>query len=53
MNIENNKYFSELNEWYDDIDMYNIIGFLHIYGNVSFIEIKKLSIIQMNLQFQN
>ncbi|MCJ1968718.1 hypothetical protein [Pseudolactococcus carnosus] len=42
MNIENNKYFSELNEWYDDIDMYNIIGFLHIYGNVSFIEIKKI-----------
>lgn len=42
MGIENDKYFLELNEWYDDIELYNIIGFLHIYDNVSFEEIKEI-----------
>ena len=41
MVIENNGYFSELNEWYDDILIYNIVGFLHIYGRMSFKEIKE------------
>ncbi len=41
MVIENNEYFSELNEWYDDILIYNIVGFLHIYGRMSFKKIKE------------